>query len=382
MKRRKLVFTLIGIGIGILLILTYVFFKKEIFMTYVTLREIIVSSKVLNPGFEAGLDKPSSWIEDGEGTWFVDRKDPFRGEKSMAATVSWRWLWQEMPARPNKYYILRAYVKSDITVLGDDYQNTFLTLECLDSEGKVIKEIYGIFNAVSSWELRELSVYSPPGTSRIRVKLGKRKGDGSVWFDEVTLTRSSSASMLNPGFEAGSEPVSWTEDLRGGWSTDEEDPFSGERCMEVSASWRWLGQEMPVRPDKYYILSAYVKSDIIIYGDDYQNTFLTLECLDSEGKVIKLVHGIVNAVSSWELRKSSVHTPQGTSRIRVKLAKRKGDGSVWFDEVRLVERSGILRIEWVRKISEDKPFFIFYSLMCFALIFSFVRLILKKNSSR
>jgi len=50
MKIRKLVLILIiGIGVGILSILTYGILEEE---------KKIISSKVLNQGFERGLDKP------------------------------------------------------------------------------------------------------------------------------------------------------------------------------------------------------------------------------------------------------------------------------------------------------------------------------------
>ncbi|GAG87449.1 unnamed protein product, partial [marine sediment metagenome] len=99
--------------------------------------------------------------------------------------------------------------------------NTFLTLECLDDKNKVIAREWGVVNAGSSWRLKKTQVYTPPGTLKMRIKLGKRQGEGSVWFDDLRLIESSSRSskgerkkMPNPGFELLNEsgrPQSWRE---------------------------------------------------------------------------------------------------------------------------------------------------------------------------
>jgi hypothetical protein len=113
----------------------------------------------------------------------------------MEIIQSWNWLWQDVPARPRKWYILEAQVRSDITFRvrekKRDYENTFLTLECLDKDGRVLRREWGNTMAFPLWHKRETSVYTPEGTREIRVKLAKRMGQGRVWFDDVQLTKSS-----------------------------------------------------------------------------------------------------------------------------------------------------------------------------------------------
>jgi len=109
------------------------------------------------------------------------------------------------------------------------------------------------------------------------VKLAKRQGEGSVWFDSVKLEESSSVLISNSGFEVVDQLGrldAWAEDAKGGWSVSTEDSFEGEKCMQATIAWSWLWQEIPVRPKRYYTLNAFLKSDIPRYkriGLVYEN---------------------------------------------------------------------------------------------------------------
>jgi hypothetical protein len=144
--------------------------------------------------------------------------------------VAWSWFWQDVPVKAERYYTLSARVRSDIAssekIKGG---NTFLTLECLDDKRKVIAREWGVVNVGSSWKLKKTQVYTPPGTLKIRIKLAKRQGEGSIWFDDLRLVESSSRSsrgerektildttklISNPGFELLNEsgrPQFWEE---------------------------------------------------------------------------------------------------------------------------------------------------------------------------
>jgi len=298
---------------------------------------------VSNGGFETiSESRPEAWEEDLKGGWEVEMANSHRGNNSLKATVEGSWLSQEIPVRAEADYTLRAYVKSDIAIPEkEDYYNAFLTLECLNWRKKVIKREWGIVNATSSWQLKENTIFTPPGTRKIRIKLAKREGEGSVWFDDVKLVEAPPGLVLNGGFEilnGSDKPKFWKEGSHGGWTPDTEGPYQGERSMQATVAWSWLSQEILARPERYYTLRVYVKSDMAIpEKEDYYNAFLTLECLNWRKKVIKREWGIVNATSSWELKENLISTPAGTRKIRMKLAKRQGEGSVWFDDVELME---------------------------------------------
>ena len=366
---------LIPVVVLVVLALVYVLWGRQ-------REEVVFTSKnlILNPGFET-LDtsgKPDLWKEDPQEGWSVDAKRPYRGERSMQAKGAWSWFSQEVPVRAETYYTLRAYVRSDIGNLEkEDYYNTLLTLECLNWRKKVIKREWGIVNATSSWELKESSISTPPGTRKIRIKLAKRQGEGSVWFDEVKLVQSSQNLVFNPGFEilnGFGKPKFWKEHPYGGWSSDAQGPYEGERSMRNAIAWSYLSQEVLVRPKTYYTLRVYLRSDITIpEKKDVANTLLTLECLDRENEVLKMEWGVTHATLLWQPRENVIFTPPETVHLRIKLAKRQGEGSVWFDGLELI------RHRYPPHLWGDKPFFIFYFALYAILALSLLRMIFKKK---
>ena len=131
---------------------------------------------------------PQGWKEDPKGEWGVGAAGYFRGNSSLKATASGSWLSQEIPAKPETEYVLRAYVRSDISIPDkEEHHNTFLTLECLDGKGQTIARKWGILTAFPLWHRIENRIYAPENTERVRIKLAKRRGQGSVWFDDVRL---------------------------------------------------------------------------------------------------------------------------------------------------------------------------------------------------
>jgi len=149
----------------------------------------------------------------------------YEDTRSIQATVAGGWLWQDVPVKPERHYTLSAYVSSNIA----SPENAFLTLECVNDKSNVIAREWGIVSAGPSWELKQSRIYTPSSTGKIRIKLAKRKGEGSVWFDGIHLIESSfpisqrkkeklvfgvKNVVNNPGFETVSEsdsPKFWSE---------------------------------------------------------------------------------------------------------------------------------------------------------------------------
>jgi len=341
---------------------------------------------ILNPSFEI-LDKsgkPESWTEDRLGGWSLDQGDPHDGKVSMQATVSWSWLSQEIAVKAERSYELKVYARSNITVEEKDYQNTFLTLEFLNRWGKVIKQDYGVTNATSSWRLKQRWILTPPTTKKIRIKLAKRKGEGSVWFDDVSLRELPADMVLNPGFEqldSSQNLLFWSAGE--GWSLERENPHGGKICLKATKSWSWLSQEVLIKPWRNYVLRVYLRSDVVLWEKEKGNTFLAVECLDKNGQFIKKDHGIVDATFSWQPKENWFFAPRGAKKIRIKLAKRLGIGSVWFDDIKLIRKPLYLNFAFVRRVLQDKAFFIFYFLVYALLLFSLLRIVLApKRASR
>ena len=350
--------------------------------------EQIPAVLVLNSSFEI-LDeqgRPKYWLEDSREGWSVSTEGAYQGDNCMQATVGWSWLSQEIPVKPDKYYLLKAYLKSNISVSGEGGGgNAFLGFDYLDAKGQVIEGAYNIINTTSFWQQEIQQIYAPPETNKIRVKLAKRQGEGSVWFDELELEQIPAVLVLNSSFEILDEqgrPKYWLEDSREGWSVSTEGAYQGDNCMQATVGWSWLSQEIRVKPEKDYTLRVYSRSDIIIpRGKDDWNAFLALECLNKGSEVVRRKMVQLNIPYSWKSQMISVYAPEDTEKIRMKLAKRRGAGSVWFDELEIVRLTWYMKSTFLQRIGEDKPFFIFYFSVYFILLLFLLRLILKRQPS-
>ncbi len=173
-------------------------------------------------GSGLGTYKLVSERESPESEWIVETANSYEGTRCIQATVAWSWLWQDVPVKAEKYYSLSAYVRSNIVSSKNIKDgNTLLTLECLNDKNKVIAREWGVVNAGSSWGSKKTHLFTPPGTLKMRIRLAKRQGEGSVWFDDLRLIQLSFRSskeerekITNPGFELLNEsgrPQSWKE---------------------------------------------------------------------------------------------------------------------------------------------------------------------------
>ncbi len=131
-----------------------------------------------------------------------------------------------------------------------------------------------------------------------------------------------------------------------------------------------------MKSKRWYVLEARVKSDTMLTDrmEGKENTFLTLECLDGKGQAIARQWGIVTAFPLWHRIENKIYAPENTEKVRIKLAKRRGQGSVWFDDVRLVERQ-FLTETFPRRLTP-----LFKILMYFLLGLSFLIVIIKTRS--
>jgi len=188
------VFLIVVAGLFIFTFLNYGWITKTVSKYGSATRRIYTWREVVPRIFKSyplvgsglGTYKLLSWRESPEKEWIIDPGNSYEGTRSMQATVTWNWLWQDVLVKSERYYALSAYVRSNIA----SSDNALLTLECINDEKKVIAREWGVVNAGPSWELKETQIYVPQGTGKIRVKLAKRQGEGSVWFDGIKLIES------------------------------------------------------------------------------------------------------------------------------------------------------------------------------------------------
>jgi len=194
------VFLIVMVGLSIFAFFNYGWFMRTMGKYGTPDRRIYTWKEVVPRIFKSyplvgsglGTYKLWSWRESPGKEWIVDTTNPYEGTRCMQATVAWNWLWQDVPVEPERFHALSAYVRSDIEPSQKIHDgNTFITLECLDDKDNVVAREWGVTDAGSSWEPKKTRIYSPLGTLKMRIKLAKRKGEGSVWFDDLGLIESS-----------------------------------------------------------------------------------------------------------------------------------------------------------------------------------------------
>jgi len=336
---------------------------------------------LLNPDFEdlEEPNKPRFWNTGAE--WSVDTEKPYGGKNCMRASEAWSWLSQEISAKPEEYYSFTVYVKSDIPIAKEtDYENTFLWLDYLDEKGQIIKEEFGTIFATPSWRTYGRVILTPEKTAKIQVKVGKRLGEGSVWFDGVELRSLSNNLLLNPDFEIfdpSGNPEFWGS--MSGWSVDTKEPHRGKNCMKGDVPWHWLWQTIPAEPKSYLTVKSHLRSDITTAKEvDFENTVVSFVCLDGKGNVLKREERTMVAPFSWRGNEMAIYTPAGTTVAKIMVAKRLGEGSLWVDDLQMRRLPSYLRIRILRAFLEDKLFFIFYFAVYLILVISLLRVVLKR----
>ncbi len=188
------VFLIVVAGLFIFIFLNYGWIIKTVSEYGSATRRIYTWREVVPRIFKSyplvgsglGTYKLLSWRKNPEKEWIIDPGNSYEGTRSMQATVAWNCLWQDVLVKSERYYALSAYVRSNIV----SSDNALLTLECINDEKKVIAREWGVVNAGPFWELKKTQIYVPQDTRKIRVKLAKRLGEGSVWFDGIKLIES------------------------------------------------------------------------------------------------------------------------------------------------------------------------------------------------
>jgi len=102
--------------------------------------------------------------------------------------VPWQQLWQLIPAGSKNFFTLRVHLRSDITPVSEAHpENTVISLLCMDGKGNVIKKEERKTVAPFSWRENEVAIYTPAGTTAVKIVLVKRLGKGSLWVDGLQM---------------------------------------------------------------------------------------------------------------------------------------------------------------------------------------------------
>ena len=168
---------------------------------------------------------------------------------------------------------------------------------------------------------------------------------------EAFLLRGDYNLVKNPGFEQGdSRPALWNADDQGaaqhGITFGLDDPRSpglGRRCakMHVPATapqgWRGWHQDVPVKPGRTYLMTAWVKCRDVAGGE----VRVHAHCHTAEGKLSKhnAMMGIgpgIQGTTDWTLMSGLLTMPSDAAVLQLHLTMQER-GTLWHDNVVVAE---------------------------------------------
>lgn len=179
--------------------------------------------------------------------------------------------------------------------------------------------------------------FDVPGPGTLQVLVYNIKSIGSVWYDDVRVERVGdvrvppAGQLQNPGFEDGtltgwSRSAPWT--CRAG--PDAGRAVEGRQSLRIDGVGKRDGrvsQQLPLEPGRSYRLSVCVSADA---------PAVAAVKVEAPGRTeeAKLAEDQRGAPKGWSLQSATIQAPQN-GLVTIELHNTAGEGTVWFDDVRL-----------------------------------------------
>jgi len=199
-------------------------------------------------GFEGPFVRPwNIWANvDAELTSKAARN----GKQSLALSGSGGAVYQDISGvSPGHLYQITAWAKAEPGTEGK------VSLELHDGKKQSVAATDAIQVSDSKFELLSLD-YRATSSGVVRVHLHYWGGDGTVYFDDVTVTEK---SVANGGFESN-EPAPWETDGDADIALSDEMASSGTRSLALSNANGAVTQQLSgLRPGELYQVTAWAR---------------------------------------------------------------------------------------------------------------------------
>lgn len=257
------------------------------------------------------------------------------------------------------YYDISAWVKTDDLVsehYGVRFRLQFYNGNTHLADANVA---YGSLKGTHDWTQIKERILAPAGATSMQVECFIWHGTGTVWFDELEATEvvpvvDSDNRVVNGGTEmyAPAAGGGWTDRQPTGWRTN---TFSGSPAVTVDQAVYHSGsaavrieaetlsrvlvtpQRIAVTGDRYYDISAWAKTDDLVsdsYGVRFRLQFYNGSTHLADDNVS---YGSLKGTQDWTLMKERIRAPAGATSMQLECFLWNGTGTVWFDDLRVVE---------------------------------------------
>lgn len=141
--------------------------------------------------------RPSSWVADAPAAW-AWRAHRHGASWVAGSSVAWSFLTQTLAARPNHLYDISVRLRADVPPGPGEEGNAFAWLDGLDARGRIIQTDYGICHATRAWTEFQRHIVAAEQVRSWRLRLAKRGGAGTVWFDRASVLEGPEAGGRAP----------------------------------------------------------------------------------------------------------------------------------------------------------------------------------------
>lgn len=303
-----------------------------------TVNSVFAATNVLvNPGFESGLnDWEDLWGKPADLTKTVVHSGTFAVTKnvnSVADHAYWSQLYQDAAVSTGESIYASVYIRTSFAVAAT--ARAGLMLQFLDSSDNVVgsslkgRDIGG----QSNWTLVEASSSAvPAGATKVRISVyvwaaqnDSLSLSGAAYYDDLFLSKEGrqpavQTALLNTGFENGM--TDWLELYGYPSSISANVVHSGNYAVSKTVQsvseqdyWSQIYQVMKCRPLRGIRASLYVKTEFDMLSK--AKAGLLIECLDSNGNVIRKYSSKIGGKTDWRKLNVIVYiTPLRTAKVR------------------------------------------------------------------
>ncbi|TMV50577.1 hypothetical protein FE783_07705 [Paenibacillus mesophilus] len=156
---------------------------------------------VKNPGFENGSTVPGDWSRGATGTWAWDGAVSRSGSRSaklmtQGSTDIAFFSQQYIPVQAGRLYEFSSYYKPQ-NVTG----RAFILLawySAPNSAGFISQKVLDVDRSAADWSKAVMQEYAPANAAYAHVAVHMRGGAGTIWYDDVSLTRVIRQSVIDP----------------------------------------------------------------------------------------------------------------------------------------------------------------------------------------
>jgi hypothetical protein len=278
------------------------------------------------------------WAGAESNTWSADQTNyQWSGNVALkithANTDSYTVAYQTITVEPHSYYTISGNAKVSDIVLQSNYSGGARLY--LDNGGGYVE----INN--TEWKKASISFYSGDRTS-YKLYCYLSKASGSVWFDDVTITKT---GLNNPGFElknANNTPQDWGAFIlysneTATYTSDSDIAWNGAYSLRIkhalADTYTAVFQTYAVKPYSWYKVSCMAKTNCQKKNQYSGGAKLFVASTGYSQAAI-----IPDSQSIWQEASVKVYSGANTS-ITVYLYLHKASGSVWFDNIKVESTS-------------------------------------------